>query len=105
MGRMGNGIAVVWRGDRKMREEATPANNRFFRVFEELAQAGIPAQPCVYDEAFVDEVRSQLLGVDGVLVWVDPISGGKTRAALDPLLCDIASRGIWVSAHPDTILK
>src|SRR5204863_4927178 len=47
----------------------------------------------------------QLLLADGVLVWVDPLSRGKTRAALDPMLRDVASRGPWVSAHPDVILK
>jgi len=39
------------------------------------------------------------------LVWVDPIHQGKTRAALDPLLREIALQGPWVSAHPDVILK
>src|SRR5215471_9834842 len=47
----------------------------------------------------------RLTGADGVLVWVDPIHKGKTREALDPLLRDVASRGPWVSAHPDVILK
>jgi glutathione synthase/RimK-type ligase-like ATP-grasp enzyme len=28
-----------------------------------------------------------------------------TRARLDPMLRDVASRGPWVSAHPDTIMK
>src|SRR5262249_59428692 len=46
-----------------------------------------------------------LVAADGVLVWVDPLSRGKTRAALDTLLRDVAARGPWVSAHPDTILK
>jgi hypothetical protein len=50
-------------------------------------------------------VREQLLRADGVLVWVDPIHQGKTRAALDPLLRDVASSGPWVSAHPEVILK
>jgi hypothetical protein len=40
-----------------------------------------------------------------VLVWVDPLSNGKTRSVLDPLLREVAARGPWVSAHPDTILK
>jgi hypothetical protein len=48
---------------------------------------------------------SSCLSADGVLVWVDPIHQGKTREALDPLLHDVASRGPWVSAHPDVILK
>src|SRR5438309_5094999 len=96
---------VLWRGDREARRAATPQNNRYHRVFEELAAVGIYAEPAVYADEIADEVREQLLAVDGVLVWVDPISGGKTRAVLDPMLRDVASRGPWVSAHPDVILK
>ena len=51
------------------------------------------------------DVRQQLLGLDGVLVWVDPVAGGKTRANLDPLLREITAHGVWVSTHPDIILK
>jgi hypothetical protein len=98
-------IAILWRGDAAARQAATPQNNRFYRIFEELAAAGIHAEPAVYDEEFADEVRAQLLTADGVLVWVDPIHQGKTRAAIDALLRDVASRGPWVSTHPDVILK
>ena len=98
-------IAVLWRGDREARRNAMPQNNRFHRVFEELAAAGVDAEPAVYDEAFGDEVRDQLLRAQGVLVWVDPIHQGKTRTALDPLLREVATQGTWVSAHPDVILK
>jgi len=98
-------IAILWRGDRVARQAATPHNNRFHRIFEELAVLGIQAEPAVYDEDFADDVLAQLLAADGVLVWVDPLSRGKTREALDALLRDVAARGPWVSAHPDTILK
>ncbi len=98
-------IAIVWRGDTEARRNATRQNNRFHRVFEELAAVGIAAEPAVYDEAFADKTREQLLGVDGVLVWVDPIHQGKTRATLDLMLREVAERGPWVSAHPDVILK
>jgi hypothetical protein len=98
-------IAILWRGDAEARRTASPANNRFCRIFEELAATGIDAEPAVYDEAFSEEVREQLLRTDGVLVWVDPIHQGKTREALDPLLREVADRGPWVSAHPDVILK
>ena len=99
-------VAILWRGDRDTRSAATPRNNRYHRVFEALAALGIAAEPAVFDEAFADEVREQLLGVDGVLVWVNPLQDGvKTRAVLDPLLRDVAARGPWVSAHPDVILK
>jgi hypothetical protein len=98
-------IAILWRGDREARRTATPQNNRFHRVFEALAALGIHAEPTVYAEEFADEVRAQLLMVDGVLVWVDPLHDGRTRTALDAMLRDVASRGPWVSAYPDVILK
>jgi hypothetical protein len=98
-------VAIVWRGDHEARRTATPQNNRFYRIFEELAAVGIDAEPAVYADDIADEVKAQLLAVDGVLVWVDPIHQGMTRAVLDPMLRDVAARGPWVSAHPDVILK
>jgi hypothetical protein len=98
-------VAILSRGDAAARRETTPQNSRFVRVFEALAAAGIEAAPAIYDESFADAVCEQLLAVDGVLVWVDPIHQGKTREALDPLLREVARRGPWVSAHPDVILK
>ena len=98
-------IAILSRGDQETRRNPTPANSRFYRVFEELAALGIHAEPAVFADDMVEEVRAQLLAVDGVLVWVDPIHDGQTRALLDPMLRDVTSRGPWVSAHPDTILK
>jgi hypothetical protein len=98
-------VAVLWRGDGETRRNTTPQNNRFRRVFEELAKLGIQAAPAVFSEDAIDEIRQQLLAMDGVLVWVDPIDDGRTRAALDHLLRDVAASGPWVSAHPDVTLK
>lgn len=83
----------------------TPLNNRFYRIFEELAAIGIRPEPAVYSDEMVGEVREQLMNVVGVLVWVDPIHDGQTRAILDEMLREVSSRGPWVSAHPDVILK
>jgi hypothetical protein len=98
-------VAILSRGDAGARRDATPRNSRFVRIFEALAASGIEARPVIYDESFAGEVREQLLGVSGVLVWVDPIQQGKTRVELDQLLRDVATQGPWVSAHPDVILK
>jgi len=98
-------VAILSRGDAAARRDATPQNSRFIRVYEALAAIGIEARPAIYDESFADAVREQLLAVDGVLVWVDPIHQGKTRAELDALLRNVAAQGPWVSAHPDVILK
>src|SRR5258708_16755721 len=98
-------VAVLWRGDRDARRNATSEKNRFYRIFEELSALGIHVEPAVYADEMADEVREQLLKVDGVLVWVDPIHDGQTRLVLDAVLREVALRGPWVSAHPDVILK
>jgi hypothetical protein len=98
-------IALLWRGDREARRQATPDDNRWHQIFAALAADNIHAEPAVYCEAASDEVRDQLLKVDGVLVWVDPLSDGLPRFQLDALLREVASRGTWVSAHPDVTQK
>ncbi len=98
-------IALLWRGDPETRREATPDNNRWQRIFAALAALDIDAEPAVYCEEAAGEVRAQLLTVDGVLVWVDPLSDGRTRVQLDAMLRETASRGIWVSTHPDVTQK
>ena len=78
---------------------------RLNRVFEELAARGIEAEAAPYADDVANQVRDKLLGCDGVLVWVDPLFTGKNRSVLDALLRDVAAKGVWVSAHPDVILK
>ena len=70
-------LALLWRGDREARRQATPDNNRWQKVFAALAELGIAAEPAVYDEDTIEEVREQLLQVDGVLVWVNPVLDGQ----------------------------
>lgn len=99
-------VAIVSRGDRQTRDAATAANSRFVAVFEALARLGVAAEPAIFDEAFADEVRAQLLAVDAVLVWVDPISkDGRRRDVLDSLLREASGAGVLVSGHPDVIAK
>ena len=97
-------VALVWRGDPDA-GVPEPATTRHHLIFSALAALGIAAEPVLYAEEAEDAVRAHLLTMDGVLVWVDPLSAGKDRSRLDPLLRDIASRGVWVSTHPDVILK
>ncbi len=71
-----------------------------------MRAAGLEPQPAVYNDDFADEVRDQLLKVDAVQVWVNPINDqGGTRGVLDAMLKEVANAGVLVSAHPDTIQK
>src|SRR5258708_14407196 len=98
-------VALLWRGDREARRNATAENSRFGGMFEALSAVGTHAEPAVYGVDMVEEVREQLLRVDRVLLWVNPISDGHNRVLLDALLREVAPKAIWVSAHPDVILK
>jgi hypothetical protein len=98
-------IGILWRGDRDARQKATTENNILRPLFEALAAAKVAAEPVVFGDDMVDDVRHQLLQLNGVLVWVDPIMAGQDRSKLDALLREVSAAGVWVSAHPDVILK
>src|SRR5262245_13045477 len=98
-------LALLYPGDRAMRERADPAESRFAALFEACEAAGIRTEPAVYHDDFADEVAAQLRSVDGVLVWCNPIESGRRRDRLDALLREVAEAGVHVSAHPDTILR
>src|SRR5215510_12229603 len=76
-------IAILWRGDEAARRSARPDTSRFKTVFAALADVGVDAEPVVYEDDVLDAVR----------------------AHLDALLREVAAPGVWVSAHPDVILK
>jgi hypothetical protein len=97
-------VALLWRGD-PAAEPPAPEQTRLRLIFTELAALGIAAEPVIWAEEVEPSVAARLLEFDGVLVWVDPLSDGRDRSRLDPLLRTLAARGLWVSAHPDVILK
>jgi hypothetical protein len=98
-------VAILYPGDAEARRSATATNNRFAPLFTAFATSRIDAEPAVYHDDFCQTVHDQLLQVDGVLVWVNPIEGGRDRSMLDAMLRQVAEAGVFVSAHPDIISK
>ena len=96
-------VAVVWRGDEAARHTGIASNERLRPVVDALVALGVSAIPTVYRDKFAAEVHADLLELDGVLVWIDPIGHGEDRTRFDEILHDLSSAGVWVSAHPDTI--
>ena len=96
-------VGLLWR--REWDPVDDPAASKLRGVFTAFAELGARAEPVVYDDGCVDTVRAQLLALDGVLVWVNPIEHGLDRSLLDPLLREAAAAGVFVSAHPDVILR
>ncbi|HEX4741793.1 MAG TPA: Cj0069 family protein [Caulobacteraceae bacterium] len=99
--------AVVWRGDAQARVDARAETSRLRAIFEALAHEGIAAEPVVWGEDWAAEVRARLLGMDAVLVWVDPIAtdSGARRGVLDDVLRVAADAGVFVSTHPEVAAK
>jgi hypothetical protein len=98
-------LALLYPGDRAMRDRADPNESRFAALFTACEAAGLRAEPAVYHDDFADEVAAQLRRVDAVQVWCNPIESGRRRDRLDALLREVADAGVLVSAHPDTILR
>jgi hypothetical protein len=98
-------VALLYPGDRAARDRSDPAESRFAPLFTAFAAAGVAAQPAVYHDDFAEEVAAQLRGVDGVIVWCNPVEAGRRRDRLDAVLREVAQAGVFVSTHPDTILR
>jgi hypothetical protein len=98
-------VALLYPGDAETRRMATAENNRFAPLFAALTAVGAHPEPAVYHDELCAQVRAQLLAVDAVLVWVNPIHEGRDRTQLDAMLREVTASGVFVSAHPDIILK
>ena len=98
-------VAVVWRGDAQTRAESGPESSRFAAVFAALDRHGLVGEPAVWVDGEADGLRAQLMAMDAVLAWVNPIAEdtGEGRGALDAVLREVAAAGILVSGHPDVI--
>jgi hypothetical protein len=105
---MGNDVkrvAILYPGDAEARRNARPETSRFLKLFQAFESLGVKAEPAVYHDDFCKEVQQQLLRVRAVLVWCNPIEGGRERTLLDAMLREVAAAGVYVSTHPDVILK
>lgn len=98
-------IALLYPGDRAARDRADRGASRFAALFDAFDAAGMVAEPAVWHDDFAEEVAAQLRGVQAVLVWCNPIEGGRRRDRLDAVLREVASHGVLVSAHPDAVLR
>ena len=70
-----------------------------------FSHAGFNIESVLYNDESADKLASELLQFNAILVWVNPIEQGNDRKKLDSLLTEVSSKGCFVSAHPDVILK
>src|SRR5215471_2813990 len=97
-------VALLCPGDAAARKNGRPDRDRFEPLMKTLADAGLRPEYAVYHDDFCTDVRAQIMAVDAVLVWVNPIEDGHDRSMVDAMLREVAAAGVFVSAHPDVIL-
>jgi uncharacterized protein DUF6815 len=98
-------VAVVFPADPERRQKTRLEDSRFARTAAALAEKGMTVEGAPYVADDAEELREQLMRVDGVLVWINPIVDGRERTDLNKVLADVAASGVFVSAHPDVIAK
>jgi hypothetical protein len=98
-------VAIVWRGNEDAPDALEPQKGRLRAIFAAFTRSGFRPEPAPYDECHASEFAQRLHQVDAVLVWVNPLDAGRDRKALDDILREVASAGVFVSAHPDVIDK
>ncbi|EXJ51809.1 Cj0069 family protein [Microbacterium sp. MRS-1] len=98
-------IGLLTRGDRASGQVTARAQERLAPLVDAFARLRVAVEHVIYDDEHVAEVRAQVLALDAVLIWVNPIQDGRDRSRLDALLREVAEEGVWVSAHPDVITR
>ena len=100
--RMSARVGLLWRAEWDP-SEAGVGRCRLHAMFAAFAGLGVAAEPVVYSDdgrrgprAVARARRRARLG--------EPVERAST-APLDALLREVADRGVWVSAHPDVILR
>ncbi len=72
-------VAILYPATQTTGQKTKVDNDLFAGLFRALADKGIQAEPTAYHDGLYAEVKQQLLAVDGVLVWVNPIEAGRDR--------------------------
>jgi hypothetical protein len=100
-------VGLLWRAEWDPPGVSAPVVEtcRLKGVFAAFAELGVKAEPVICSDEGMESVRAQLLRLDGVLVWVNPIEQGLDRSRRDSLLRDVVRARVWVSAHPDVIRR
>ncbi|HWI93963.1 MAG TPA: Cj0069 family protein [Flavisolibacter sp.] len=78
---------------------------KYKKLAEKFIEREYNLHSVCYHDSVSDALSNELTKFDAILVWVNPIEQQGDRKRLDGLLKDLSDRGVFVSAHPDTILK
>ena len=86
-------------------EKSVFTEEKYKALAECFVQSGVSVENVLYNNSRAASLLNELLDLDALLVWVNPIEKGEDRSVLDELLADLERKGVFVSSAPETILK
>jgi hypothetical protein len=78
---------------------------KYKKLAEYFVEQKFSVTSICYHDSVANKLSTELLQYAGVLVWVNPIEQQGDRKKVDSLLRELSDQGVFVSAHPDVILK
>lgn len=94
---------LLYGKDAKTRDASS--EDKYRLLVEKFRERGWRVETLSYHQSRRDTLQRECRQCQAVLVWINPIEPQLDRAALDTFLRDLASEGVFVSAHPDMILQ
>ncbi|GGF49888.1 Cj0069 family protein [Echinicola rosea] len=99
-----NSVGLMIYGDTNSTKNAL-TEDKYKTLANSLSEAGFNVESVLYNDAVASHLEGELSRFSAVLVWVNPIEQGNDRSRLDAVLRNLSERGVFISTHPDVILK
>ena len=100
-------IALILYGDSNSNRNAFSDDN-FKGLAESLSESGFHVESVLYHYSKAKQLEKELERFTAVLSWVNPkerMERGSDNLNLDDILFNISKKGVYVSTHPEIILK
>ena len=100
-------IALILYGDENSTRNAFTDDN-YKGLAEALTESGFNVESVLYHHSKAKQLEIDLERFAAVLSWVNPrerLEFGPDNLNLDDILLSLSSKGVFVSTHPDIILK
>jgi len=90
---------------RKKVQEVNKLEDKYKKLAAHFKEKGFDVDSVIYHDSIAGKLAKELTRYRAILVWVNPLEKRHDRKILDALLDELAGKGCFISAHPDTILK
>lgn len=97
-------VALMIYGDSNSAKDAL-TEDKYKALAQSLSDTGFKVESVLYDDSRVVQLQDELTRFSAIMVWVNPIEQGNDRSRLDTLLGTLSDKGVFVSTHPEVILK